>query len=104
MNLLITGATGMVGGEAVRQALLDPAIDRVTALVRRPLNIQHPKLRVVLHQDFLDYTGLEDLFRQQDACLWCIGISQAQVTKADYQRITHDFALAAATAMLAANP
>src|SRR5690349_11759517 len=101
MNLLITGATGMVGSEAVRQALLDPSIQRVTALVRRPLTIQHPKLQVVLHHDFLNYVGLEDLFRRHDACLWCLGISQTQVSTAEYRRITHDFTLASARAMLA---
>lgn len=94
----------MVGGEVVRRALLDPAVQQVTALVRRPLAFQHPRLRVVLHHDFLDYSALTMLFRQHDACLWCLGISQTQVTSADYDRITYDYAVAAATAIAYANP
>ncbi|HLX11205.1 MAG TPA: NAD(P)H-binding protein, partial [Bacteroidota bacterium] len=76
MHILITGATGMVGEEVVRQAILDPGIDRITALVRRPLELSHAKLEVVVHSDFLRYDGLTDLFRKCDACLWCLGISQ----------------------------
>jgi len=104
MNLLVTGATGMVGGEVLRQAALDPAITRVTALVRRAPDFRHPKVHVVLHQDFLQYDHLAGLFRQHDACLWCLGISQSQVTGHEYQRVTYDYAVAAATAMRRANP
>ncbi len=104
MKILITGATGLAGAEAVREAIKDDKITSIVALVRRPLTLQHPKLQVVLHQDYLDYTGLESLFASCDACLWCLGISQTQVTKAEYEVITYDYTIAAAKAMQAANP
>ena len=104
LKIIVTGATGVAGSEVVRQALLDDAIESVTALVRRPPAIQHPKLRIVLHENFRDYSPLTQLFAENDACLWCLGISQTQVSQDEYIRITYDYAVTAAQAMLAANP
>ena len=104
MRILVTGATGLAGAEVVRQAIVDKDIDAITALVRRPLKIEHPKLKTLVHQDFSDYSGLAEIFKNQDACIWCLGISQTQVNEAEYIRITLDYVVAAAKAMLAANP
>jgi uncharacterized protein YbjT (DUF2867 family) len=104
LRVLVTGATGLAGAEVVRQAILDKEIESITALVRRPLKIEHPKLNTLMHRDFSDYAALSETFRNQDACIWCLGISQTQVKEAEYIRITFDYTLAAAKAMLAANP
>ena len=104
MNLLITGATGMVGAEVVRQAILDDDVTQVICLVRREGNLQHPKVKYIVHNNFLDYSGLAELFKQQDACIWALGVSQTQVGKEEYHQITFDYTIAAAKAMLAAKP
>ena len=94
----------MVGSEVVRQALVDKAIQQVTAIVRKPLNIDHPKLKTIIHKDFLNYKALSDTFKDNDACLWCLGISQNQVNEHQYVVITYEYAVAAAKAMLEVNP
>lgn len=96
----------MVGAEVIRQAVADNSIEEVTAIIRKPLDIgvEHPKLKAIIHKNFLDYSGLEEVFKKNDVCLWCLGISQSQVNKEQYQVITYDYALAAAGAMLMANP
>lgn len=104
MKIIVTGATGLVGAEVLRQAIADNRIEEVTAIVRKPLEITHPKIKTVLHQDFTDYSNLSELFKKHDACAWCLGISQSQVNKEEYNVITYDYALAAAKAMLQANP
>ena len=104
MKILVTGATGMAGSELVRQAIADDSINEIIALARRPLEISHPKITTVIHQDFLQYDAVKDHFRDCDACIWCLGISQLQVSKAQYEVITYDYTLAAATAMFAVNP
>jgi uncharacterized protein YbjT (DUF2867 family) len=104
MNLLVTGATGLAGAEVVREALRTRSIGSVTALVRRPMPFSDPTLTTVIHGNFLDYSGLDGLFKSVDACAWCLGISQSQVGRDEYAVITHDFALAAAAAMHRANP
>ncbi|MCF4638630.1 SDR family oxidoreductase, partial [Acinetobacter baumannii] len=35
MNILVTGATGFVGKELLKKLIINPSIDRVTALVRK---------------------------------------------------------------------
>ncbi len=104
MKIIITGATGMVGSEVVRQAILDPEITQATLLIRKPSEVQDPKLTTVLHENFLDYSNLDDVFKSNDACIWCLGISQSLVTKEEYHVITYDYAVAAATAMAKENP
>jgi hypothetical protein len=46
-NLVIVGATGMVGGYALRYALDHPAVGRATTIGRRKVGISHPKLNEV---------------------------------------------------------
>lgn len=104
MKILVTGATGMAGSEVIRQAIIDESITEIIALVRRPLEITHPKITVIIHQDFLNYDDVRDKFRGCDACIWCLGKSQLQVSKAQLAVITYDYTIAAAKAMLDVNP
>lgn len=104
MKLLITGSTGMVGSELLRQAIIDNDVTSIIALSRKPLDIQHPKLKTIIHKNFLDYSSLGYLFIDCDVCAWCLGVSQLQVRKEEYNVITYAYTMAAAKAMLVANP
>ncbi|HUQ67500.1 MAG TPA: NAD(P)H-binding protein [Flavitalea sp.] len=104
MKIIITGSTGTVGSEVVRQAVADDDIKEIILVARNPSSTMHPKIRQVIHKDFLKYNGLENIFLEADACIWCLGISQTRVTKADYFKITYEYAVAAARAMIAVNP
>lgn len=103
-RLLVTGPTGVAGSACVGHALKDPGVERVTVLARRRLEVEHPKLEVILHSDFQDYSSVRPVFRETDAVLWCLGISQNLVPKDEYERITYDFVVAAAKALAAVNP
>jgi uncharacterized protein YbjT (DUF2867 family) len=105
MKLIITGGTGTAGSQALRQALADPRVEKVTALSRKPLGIENPKLRVILLADFLDYSPVLEDLKDHKACLWCLGISQNAVSSdGEYELITYDYALAGAKAMASVNP
>jgi len=104
MRIIVTGATGMVGIELVRQAIADSSIDEVTVLVRRKMPFSDPKLREVIHRDFCCFNGLEEIFSRADACFWCLGISQLRVSKKEYINITYRYTVKAAEAMRRANP
>jgi len=104
MRIIVTGGTGLVGEEVVRQAIIDDRITSITAIVRKPMKLQHAKLQTLIHKDFMDYTGLEDLFASNDAFFWCLGISQSQVNKVEYEKITYDYTIAAAEKVLLTNP
>lgn len=69
---LVIGATGLVGGLLVRSLLQNPAYGRIRVLVRRPLEMEHPKLE----QHVVDWEQLEeqkDLFRDVDDLYCCLG-------------------------------
>ncbi|MGN8067631.1 NAD(P)H-binding protein [Mucilaginibacter sp. SG564] len=103
MKIVITGATGFLGQEVLKQLLADAAVTEVVSLVRRPAGITNPKLKELVLNDFLDYTAIAaDM--EADACIWCLGVPQGQVTKEEYIRITYDYAMQAAGQMLALNP
>jgi uncharacterized protein YbjT (DUF2867 family) len=104
MKILLFGATGSAGHSVLEACLSASVVDEVRAIVRRPLADSHPKLRTIVHANFLDYSPIENAFRSIDACLFCLGISAAQVSKDDYRKITHDFTLAAAKTLKAQSP
>lgn len=104
MKVLLFGATGMIGQGVLRECLLDPRIDEVRSIVRSPSGTSHPKLVEILHQDFLDYSAIEDRLERLDSCFWCLGVSSAGMREADYRHITHDVTLAAARALVRLNP
>jgi len=104
MKIIVTGSTGTVGSELVRQAVADNDIEEVILLARNQSEIKHPRIRQIIHKHFTDYSGLENIFKEADACIWCLGISQTTVSRGDYFAITYDYAVAAAKAILAANP
>ncbi|KAK7424814.1 hypothetical protein QQZ08_008443 [Neonectria magnoliae] len=105
MKVIVTGATGVVGKEVVRQCLADPRITRLVILTRRAVSMDvesHPKTEVVMHQDFSRYP--DDLLRRlqgASACLWAIGgkPDQQDADKDMLHRVSVEFPLAAAKAM-----
>ncbi len=104
MKLLVTGITGTVGSEVLRQAILDNSITSIFALGRNAPEVIHPKIQFINHSNFLDYSGLGKIISECDYCLWCLGISQSQVSKEKYQEITFDYTIAAAKAIQLYNP
>lgn len=104
MNIVIFGATGLIGGGVLQEALDNSEVASVLAVGRRPLDIEHPKLRQLAHQDFLDFTTAADALSGLDACFWCLGTSSMGVAEDAYTRITYDFTIAAAGVLLERNP
>jgi uncharacterized protein YbjT (DUF2867 family) len=104
MKVIVFGATGMVGQGVLRECLLDPEVSELLVVGRTGIGQRHGKLREIIHNDFTDFTDVEAQFAGYDACFFSLGISSAGLTEADYRRVTYDFTLAAATAMVRVNP
>jgi hypothetical protein len=92
-RLAIVGATGMVGGYALRYALDHPAVGTVMAIGRRTLGIQHPKLKEVLHRDFADCSALADALTGQDAAVFCLGAYAGAVPDTELRKVTADYTI-----------
>ncbi len=104
MNVLIYGATGMVGRGVLRECLADPAAAKILAVGRSAVGEADPKLRSLMLHDFDDYSALESELSGFDACFFCLGTSSAGMTEAAYRRATFDIALAAAKLLVRLNP
>ena len=103
-RIAIVGATGMVGGYALRYALEYPAVASVTAIGRRKLGISHPKLKEVLHRDFADCSALAEPLSGQDAAVYCIGAYTGAVPDAVLRKITVDYTIEFARVLRAQQP
>ena len=103
-RLVIVGATGMVGGEALRYALDHPAVGVATAVSRKPTGLAHPKLKEVLHQDFSNGSALAGALSGQDAAVFCLGAYTGAVPDAELRRITVDYTVEFARVLRASSP
>jgi uncharacterized protein YbjT (DUF2867 family) len=103
-RLVIMGATGMVGGYALRFALGNPAVVSVTAIGRKKLGISHPKLKEVLHQDFADCSALAETLSGQDAAIFCLGAYTGAVSDAELRAITVDYSIEFARVLRLSSP
>src|SRR6476660_4739920 len=103
-RLVIVGATGMVGGYALRFALDNSAVKSVTSIGRKRLGISHPKLKEVLHQNFADCSNLADTLSGQDAAIFCLGAYTGSVPDAELRRITVDYTIEFARVLRDSSP
>lgn len=94
----------MVGQGVLRECLQDPGVDRVLAIGRSAAGQRHGKLRELVVKDFADFSAIERDLTGHDACFFCLGITSAGMSEADYRRVTCDIALAAARALVKVNP
>ncbi|WP_343701597.1 NAD(P)H-binding protein [Chitinophaga sp.] len=85
---IVTGASGLIGNLLVQALLQDDSFDRVRAVVRKPLLLEHPRLENAV-VSFNDADALEKAL-QGDVLFCCIGTtiktagSQAAFTAVDY--------------------
>src|SRR5262245_4367057 len=94
----------MVGGGVLRECLLDPDVEHVLAVGRAKTTQAHDKLSELVVSDLTDYSAAAHELVGYDACFFCLGISSSGMSEADYRRVTYDIAVAAAGALVEANP
>jgi uncharacterized protein YbjT (DUF2867 family) len=103
-RLVIVGATGMVGGYAVRYALDRPDVAAVMAVGRRRLGLVQPKLNEVIHPDFADCSALAAPLAGQDAAVFCLGTYTGVVTDAELRATTLDYTVEFARVLHGSSP
>ncbi|HSY48280.1 MAG TPA: NAD-dependent epimerase/dehydratase family protein [Thermoanaerobaculia bacterium] len=104
MDVVLFGATGMVGQGVLRECLLDPGVQRVLSIGRSTTGQQHTKLREIVRTDLFDFSDIEPELSGFDACFFCLGISAAGMSEEQYRHVTYDITLAAATTLAKLNP
>ncbi len=104
MKVLIFGATGMVGGGALRECLQASDVELVQTVGRAPSGQTHPKLRDMVHAEMWNYHGVEQQLSGFDACFFCIGVTSSGMSEKNYRHLTYDMTLAAASTLAQLNP
>ncbi len=94
----------MVGGYALRYALEHPAVKSATAIVRRKLDISHPKLNQVAHRDFAECSALAEALSAQDGAVFCLGAYTGAVSDAELRTITVDYPIEFARVLSGSSP
>ena len=103
-RVVIVGASGMVGGYALRYALGHLAIAGVTSIGRRKLDIAHPKLKEVVHADFADCSALAEVLAGHDAAVFCLGAYTGAVSDAELRAVTVDYVVEFARTLHQSSP
>jgi uncharacterized protein YbjT (DUF2867 family) len=104
MDVLILGATGMVGQGVLRECLLHDGVRRVVALGRTATGQVHPKLRDVVHADLLHLEPVESELSGIHACFYCLGASAAGISEVEYTRINYAMTLSVAETLARLGP
>jgi len=89
MKVIITGSTGMVGKGALLECIESTAVTQILVINRRSINMQHPKLKEIIHADFNDLAPLQKHLSGYDACFHCMGISAVGLNEMQYTEITY---------------
>jgi uncharacterized protein YbjT (DUF2867 family) len=103
MNVLLFGATGLVGQGVLRECIRDPQVKQIVTIVRRPTGVTHEKVREIVQADVADLAALAPDLAAIDACFFCLGVSSLGMTEEQYSRVTYDLTLSVAEQLLRAN-
>ncbi len=103
LKVIITGVTGMVGEGVLIESLRNESVDSVLVVTRKPLGLDHPKLKELVVSDFLELEAKPEL-RGFDACFYCAGISSNGMSEELYTRITYETTLHFANVVSELNP
>ena len=94
MTATLVGATGLIGSYLLEELLNDPYFDTVKILIRRPLDITHPKLEKKI-VDFNDSDSLLVALSNGDVLFCAIGTTMKKVKgdKEAYRKIDFNIPL-----------
>ena len=104
MKVILFGATGMVGQGVLRECLRDNGVENVLAVGRRSTGLIHPKLQELILKDLFEVGAASVDLQGYDACFFCLGVSSAGMSEADYTRQTFDLTMGWARALAGINP
>lgn len=94
----------MVGRGVLLECIDDETVEKILLINRHPIDIAHPKINEILHQDFTNFSSIKTEFKNYDACFHCMGVSSASISEETYYKLTFLISEALANAVYNANP
>ncbi len=104
INVILTGATGMVGEGVLHECLQHDAVEKILVLGRSSCGVTHPKLKEIIHPNFFDIQPLEPQLTGYDACFFCLGVSSVGMDEELYFQNTYILTLHFAQTVCKLNP
>jgi hypothetical protein len=104
INVILFGATGMVGEGVLFEALNHESVKSVLVIGRNRCNVHHPKLDELIHHNFYNFSLLEEQLKGYDACFFCLGVSSLGMKAQEYYKITYDLTMHVANTLSRLNP
>ncbi|WP_432708764.1 oxidoreductase [Pedobacter sp.] len=92
MKAVLLGASGLIGSSLLKQLLENPHFTEVLILVRKPLDLQHPKLTVLV----VDFDKLREYAEKLkvDVVFCCLGTTKKKTpNQEDYRKIDYQYPL-----------
>jgi uncharacterized protein YbjT (DUF2867 family) len=94
-NAILFGASGFIGSYLLDELLSNADYERVTIVVRKGLNISHPKLKIII-SDYQSLPGLQEEI-VADEIFIALGTTKKKTPDTDeYYQIDHDYPVLAA--------
>lgn len=95
-TIAIFGASGTAGDGILKAALANSDINSIQVITRRATprieaGVAAGKVQMTLHQDYLDYSAVEEQIADVDVVYWAIGTSSLGVDEKTYGMIHVDF-------------
>ena len=72
LNVIVTGATGMVGEGVLFECLENPKVQNILIIVRKPSGVSHPKVKEIIHADFLNVEPIKEQLKGYNACFFVL--------------------------------
>ncbi len=104
IKVIITGATGMIGEGVLYECLNHSEVEKVVVIGRKSCSYSHPKLTEIIHNDFSDFSLLNNQLSGYNSCYFCLGVTSVGKSEAEYTRLTYDLTLNFATLLASLNP
>lgn len=104
LNIILTGATGMVGEGVLHECLNHPEVESVLIVNRRSSGAKHPKLKEIIHKDFYNLTDIEKQLSGYNACFFCLGTTSVGKSEELYNKITYELTKTFADTLVKLNP
>ena len=103
--VMVFGATGSVGNGLLKAAVNDPEVEKIYVVSRRSTprideGVASGRVELILHEDFTDYSNMEDILAEVNTVLWALGTSSLNVDDTTYTLIHVDFPVAFVSAWL----
>lgn len=104
MNVMIFGASGMVGQGVLRECLLDPEVTSVLSVGRSASGKKDGKLTDLVVPNVFDLSQVKGQLQGYDACFFCLGTTSFRKSEEEYTRLTYDLTMSVAETLAPLNP